>query len=474
MPGVVKTSIDLIIFSRERIVEKARIDTPGRPSVSRRSFLGLGVGAAAATAVAACGGTSGSAAGGSTAVPSSFSFSTYGDVRFYKQGFQEMQAVTPKFKKVEFVSQEATSGTAQTARLLTGIVGHAYSTIPDVCEVQWSDVERLANANVIADLTDHLKPYTSQVSQAVVEPVTVNDKIMACPWRPNTCLFWYNDKLLKEAGVDGANITTYDEYLTAAKKFSAHKFSDGKSRYMCNIEPTPTFNTMFLTQQGATLFDKKTQKLLDFRNSDEFTNAFEFQVEQARSKISISITDYSATWYQALNQGLVASILLPNWVDQDLRENAPAGKGDWRVAQLPAFGAGGGRKALYGVAVVVAINKPNLNHDLAWAFMQKSFYDKSITPKLYSKWFLEPCWYPVESGTTWNSNLAYYGGQNPGAVDLEIQKGAYQEVGSPSYAQVTAILSTALSKSQQGQASVKDAIASAWSQCTQQNIPVAS
>jgi len=456
-------------------MEKARISTAGLPPVSRRSFLGLGMGAAAATALAACG-TSGSSAGGSgsTAVPSTFSFSTYGDVGFYKQGFQEMQAVTPKYKKVKFVSQEATSSTAQTARLLTGIVGHAYNTIPDVCEVQWSDVERLANANVIVDLTDQLKPYTSQISQAVLDPVTVNGKIMACPWRPNTCLFWYNDKLLKEAGVDGASITTYDEYMTAAKKFSSFKFSDGKKRYMCNIEPTPTFNTLFLTQQGATLFDKKTQKLLDFRKSDEFNNAFEFQVEQARSGISISITDYSATWYQALNQGLVASILLPNWVDQDLRENAPNGKGDWRVAELPAFKAGGGTKALYGVAVVVAINKPNLNHDLAWQFMQKSFYDKSITPKLYSQWYLEPCWYPVEAGTTWNSSLAYYGGQNPGAVDLEIQKGAYQEVGSSSYAQVTAILSTALSKAQQGQSSVSAAISSAWSQCTQQNIPVAS
>jgi hypothetical protein len=39
---------------------------------------------------------------------------------------------------------------------------------------------------------------------------------------------------------------------------------------------------------------------------------------------------------------------------------------------------------------------------------------------------------------------------------------------------VTAILSTALSKAQQGQTSVKAAISSAWAQCTQQNIPVAS
>jgi ABC-type glycerol-3-phosphate transport system substrate-binding protein len=453
-------------------VETAKISMPSAPNISRRGFIGLGLGAAVGTAVTACG-TSGASAG-SGGTPSSFSFSTYGDVGFYQQAFQEMQKAEPQYRKVNFVSQEATSQAGQTARLLTGMVGHAFDTLPDVCEVTWSDVARLANANVIADLTDQFKPYASQISPAALSPVTVNGRTMACPWRPNTCLFWYNDTYLKEAGIDGAEIATYDDYLSAGRKLAAHKFSDGKTRYMCNVEPSPTFNTLFLTQQGKTLFDADSQKLLDFRNSDEFTNAFEFQVEQARSGISISVTDYTATWYQALGQGLIASILLPNWVDQDLRENVPAGKGDWRVAELPAFEPGGGRKALYGVAVVVVINKPGLDLDLAWSFMQHGFYDMSITPSLYSQWYLEPCWYPAETKTTWNSNLAYYGGQNPGAVDLAIQHGAYQEVGSPSYAQVTSILSTGLSQAQQGQASVKAAIESAWAEAVQQDIPVAS
>jgi ABC-type glycerol-3-phosphate transport system substrate-binding protein len=453
-------------------VGKARRNLPPARAMSRRSFLGAGLGAATATALAACG--SSGASSGSTATPSSFTFSTYGDVRFYQQGFREMQAAQPRYKNVTFVSQEATSSTAQTTRLLTGLVGRAYDTLPDVCEVPWSDVARLANVNAIVDLTDRYRPYAPQVSPAVLSPVTVNGRTMACPWRPNTCLFWYNDRYLKEAGIDGASIATYDDYLNAGKKFARHRFADGKTRYMGNIESSPTFNTLFLTQQGSALFDPKTQNLLDFRKSDEFAKAFEFQVEQARSGISIGVTNYTATWYQALGQGLIATLLLPNWVDQDLRENVPAGKGDWRVAQLPAFEPGGGRKALYGVAVTVAINKPGLDVDLAWSYMQRTFYDLSITPDLYSQWYLEPCWYPAEAHTTWNSSLAYYGRQNPGAVDLEIQHGAHQEVGSPSYAQVIALLSTALSKAQQGQASVRAAIDSAWDQAAQQNLIIAS
>jgi len=149
-----------------------------------------------------------------------------------------------------------------------------------------------------------------------------------------------------------------------------------------------------------------------------------------------------------------------------------SGKGDWRVGELPAFSAGGGRKALNGAAVVVALNTPGADMDLNWEFMQKSFYDTTITPGLYTSWYLEPCWYPVEDKVGYNSSLDYYGGQNPGAVDVEVQQGALQENGSASYAQVTDILSTALSKAISGM-SVSDATSYAWSTIVQQKIPVA-
>ena len=452
--------------------------TPAVPSLTRRSFLGASLAGLGATAVATMGGKgrasqmlgSGRLLASSSA-PKDFVFTTWGAVGFYEDGYKHMQKAVPEYAKTPFVSHEAASTTAVREDIITGFVSHNYSSLPDVCEVAWTDLEYLASNGTLVDLTDRLKPYTKEISPAVVDVVTVNGRIMACPWRPNTCLYWYNNKVLSEAGIDGATLTTYDAYIAAGKKLAAHKFPDGKRRFLNSTNPSPAYNTWFLTQQGATLFDKKG-RLLDFRKNSSFHNSMELQVELAQPPLSLSVAEYQASWFQALKDGTLATVIIPNWFDQDLREDVPQDSGDWRVAPLPAFKPGGGRKALTGAAMVVALNKPGNDVDLAWAFMQKSFYDLKITPEVYTTWYLEPCWYPVEDKVGYHTPLKYYGGENPGVVDVAVQHGAFQESGSVNYDQVTSILSTALAKAIGGM-SIEKATNYAWETMMQQKITVA-
>jgi lactose/L-arabinose transport system substrate-binding protein len=442
------------------------------PSLTRRSFLGAGLGLAAAM-----GGRRlapqllGRARPLGSSAPSEFVFTTWGAVGFYQDGYKHMQQAVPQYAKVPFVSHEAATTTAVREDIITGFVSHNYSSLPDVTEVAWSDLEYLASNGTVVDLTERLKPYTSQMSPAVLDVVTVNGRIMACPWRPNTALYWYNNKVLSEAGIDGASLTTYDAYIAAGKKLAAYKFPDGKQRYINSTNPSAAYNPWFLTQQGATLFDKKGN-LLDFRKDSRFQNSMEVQVELAQAPLSMSVNEYEASWFQALKNGTLATVIIPNWFDQELREDVTQGKGDWRVAPLPAYSPGGGRKALTGAAMVVALNKPGLDLDLAWAFMQKSFYDLTITPEVYTTWYLEPCWYPVEDKVGYHTALPYYGGQNPGAVDVSVQQGAYQENGSVNYSQVMTILSTALAKAIAG-TPVSKATSYAWDTMMQQRITTA-
>jgi lactose/L-arabinose transport system substrate-binding protein len=447
------------------------------PLMSRRRVLGAGLGLAAGALVGASGpGSAWASIGGArrladTTAPKNFVFSTWGSVGFYEDGYQAMQKVVPQYAHTPFVSHEAASPTAVREDIITGFAARNYSSLPAVCEVTWSDIAYLASYGTLLDLTDLFKPYVSQISPAVLDIVTVDGKIIACPWRPNTCLFWYNDKVLTEVGIDGASLTTYAAYMDAGMKVAAHKFADGKPHYLNSTDPSPAFNTWFLTQQGEVLFNKEGN-LLDFRQDSRFKAAMQLQVDLAQPKLSMSVGEYTASWYQALADDLIATIIVPNWMDQNLREDVTSGKGDWRVAELPAFSAGGGRKALNGAAVVVALNTPGADLDLAWSFMQKSFYDQAISPGVYTTWYLEPCWYPVEDKVGYHTSLPYYGGEDPGAVDVAVQRGAIQEVGSQYYAQATTILSTALAKAIGG-LSVDKAISYAWDTMAQQKIPAA-
>jgi lactose/L-arabinose transport system substrate-binding protein len=394
-----------------------------------------------------------------TNIPAVFTFSTWGDYRFYKDGFQRMQKAYPRYASVQFNNQQVPSSDVLRERLLTGYVAKAWNSMPDVCEVGNPDVPRLASAGVLVDLTDRIKPYTKDLAPAVLQTVSYKGRVMACPWRPNTAMIYYRHDVWSQAGVKADAINLWSDYIAAGKKIASHKFADGVKRYIMNRDATPGFMIDLLTQQGGQLFDPHTGKLL-IDTDPRFRRAFETQVAMYRSGIGIQINGFSPAWFQALKQGIVSSYIAENWMDQILEENMPDTAGKWRTMEYPAFVPGGGRDALGGAAVVVAINKPGLDKDLVWRFMQHSFFDTPVTVSLYNTWHLVPAYLAAESSPDllYNRPVPFYGGQNQGALDRKIQKHAFTQVYTPQFALATQYISTALAEAVAGKESVTAAI----------------
>jgi ABC-type glycerol-3-phosphate transport system substrate-binding protein len=443
-------------------------------SVSRRTLLGamMTAGVAGVTACSGVSGTSGSPAqAGSGSSTSQFNFSTYGDFRFYQDGFARMQEVAPEFKDVKFVNQQATGADTLAAKLLSSHVAKAYASMPDVCELQWSDIPRLSAAGILTDLTDRFAPYKDKVSKAALDAVSVNGRIMACPWRPNTTLVWYRDDVWKEAGVDGESIKLWDDFLEAGRQIRAYKYADGKPRYIIGNAPNPSFREYLYTQQGGTLFDPSSHKLTAFADDPRFRDAFTLQVEMAKKDgIGVQIEENTPSWYKALDEGTLSCLVNASWTDQQLQQNAPKSAGKWRVVQLPAFKSGDTGQALQGAASVGSIEKPTSNHDLNWAFMQHSFYNADITPSLYSKWHLNPCFQDAAVKVDYYKESPYYGGQNVGKLDADTQKVAHSPVGSPDYAVLMNTINAELGAAIEGKKSVDDAIKSAYSTAQSKSI----
>lgn len=432
--------------------------------LSRRSVLGGLLSTGALATMSACSGTSGESglpgAGKKGGVPERFNFSTWGDYRFYQDGFAAMQKAVPKYKSTKFHNQQATDSTTLAARLLSSYVAKSYATMPDVCELSWSDIPRLSKAGVLVDLTDKLAPYKDQVSKAAMDAVSYQGKIMGCPWRPNTILMWYRDDIWKEAGVDAASIKIWDDFVAAGKQIKSHRFPDGRKRYIIGVEPTASFNNFLYVQQGANLFDATTGKLTNFAHDPRFRAAFALQVQWAQ--IGVQIGSYTPSWFKALDDGILSCVVTGSWMDQMLQDNVTKSAGKWKVAALPAFSAGDTGQALDGAAAVGAIKKPDATIDLDWNFMQKSFYDKVISPPLYDKWHLNPCYKPAAQKVKYHQPSSYYGGQNVGALDDAVQKAAHAPVGSPDYSLLMDIISAQLGSAAAGKKSVDKAISTAY------------
>jgi lactose/L-arabinose transport system substrate-binding protein len=439
--------------------------------MKRRQFLAqsaaLGAGLALASRAPIRAVTAGAAR---ASLPSTFTFSTWGDYRLYQDAFQRLQKAYPRYASISFKNQEATAqgstggSDVLTQRLLAGYLAKAYSTMPDVCELTNYAMAELASAGLLVDLTSRIQPYLKGLAPAVINAVSANGRIYACPWRANTSQFYYRQDVWSEAGVDAASIQTWDDYIAAGQKIKAHKFSDGMQRYITNIDATPSFNVNFLTQQGGQIFDAHGKLLID--TDPRFRTAFETQLKIIKSGIGVQVTSWTPAWYQGFKDGTISSITTEVWMDQILQENAPDTSGKWRITRYPAFTAGGGRDVVDGAAIVVAINKPGMNMDLNWRYMQNSFLNSPVTVQLCNKWFFPPSYLPATSSSAliYNRASAFYGGEVIEPVDRTIQQHASSPIFNKYTPTAQQYISAAFADAVAGKVSVDAAIKKAASQ----------
>ena len=436
-----------------------------RQFLAQSTAIGAGMMLASRTPIAAA-----TAATVRDSLPSTFTFSTWGDFRLYQDAFRRLQAAYPQYGSIGFKNQEATAQGATggadvlTQRLLAGYLAKAYGSMPDVCELTNYSMSQLASAGLLVDLTARIQPYLKGLAPAVIQAISYKGRIYACPWRANTSQFYYRQDVWSEAGVDAAGIRTWDDYLAAGRKIKAHRFADGKQRYITNVDATPGFNVNLLTQQGGQIFDQQGTLLID--TDPRFRAAFRTQLAIIKSGIGVQVNSWTPAWFQGFKDGTISSVASEVWMDQILQENAPDTSGKWRITRYPAFAAGGGRDVVDGAAIVVAINKPGLDTDLAWRFMQNSFLNPAVTVQLCNTWFFPPAYLPATAAPSliYNRPSAFYGGQVIETLDRTVQQHSYSPIFNKSYPTAQQYISAAFADAVAGKLSVDAAIKKAASQ----------
>ena len=101
--------------------------------------------------------------------------------------------------------------------------------------------------------------------------------------------------------------------------------------------------------------------------------------------------------------------------------------------------------------------------------MQHSFYNLKVTPYLYNAWHLVPALVPAERSAAfqYNQPSPFYGGQNQGALDWNIQQHAYAPYYTPNFTQLLNNINTEMAKVMSGGESIDAAIKNAANQTRQ-------
>lgn len=314
--------------------------TPRAGRALRRTAIIATVGATLAASLVACSPSSdtGSSAGGQAAIEAALQTKTTLTMWNWAPGVdKEIAAFQKKYPKITVKLVNAGTGPDEYAKLQNAI--KAGSGAPDIAQIEYFALPQFALSGGLADVGAlGLDSNKSKFASAVWDAVTVDGKLVALPQDTGPMALFYNKKVFDSYGITTPP-ATWDEYIADAKIIH----SANPDAYITNDVGDPNFVTSMIWAAGGHPYTVNSSTDISINLQDEgskkFANAWN-QLIQAGELAPIP--NWSSDWNQALSNGTIASLIIGAWMPGNLEGSvAPTGKGDWRVAPMPTWTAGG-------------------------------------------------------------------------------------------------------------------------------------
>lgn len=361
-------------------IEGARASTPLSATVlSRRSLLGAVAAAGATAGLAGCG--SGGGSGGSSEL----------NVLFMKQaGYSadDIKAMTKAFQKANpkitvhptFVAYEA---------LHDKIVAAAPAGTYDVVLIDVIWPTEFATKKMIRDVTKRFpSSWDSEIFQGALKTGEYKNHYYGVPWILDTKYLYFNDTMLKDAGLAKTDLRTWDGVVKAAKRLKKSGVAEHPliwswsqaEAVICDYATLlGAFGGRFLDGQGMPAF-----------NTGGGLKALEFMQMTLDSGLSNpnSTQSLEDDVLKVFSSGKAA--IAENWTYMYNNANDPKQSqvsGDVAIAHTPA-GPSGKAPGVNG-SMALAISTGTDKVDLAWKYV------KSLTSKKTQDRFAEhslPVW----------------------------------------------------------------------------------
>ncbi|GGQ13530.1 sugar ABC transporter substrate-binding protein [Streptomyces griseomycini] len=383
---------------------------------SRRLLRGIGLVCALALGATACGGSDDEGSG-----PKSVSES---DVRaaLKKGGSLTVWAWEPTLKQVAADFQKehpnvkvnlvnAGTGNDQYKALQNAM--SAKKGVPDVAQVEYYAMGQYALTKQLTDLegfgADELADRYSPGPWNGVK--AGGEGIYGLPMDSGPMALFYNKKVFDKHKIKVP--TTWDEYVDAAR--ALHK-ADPKV-YITNDAGDAGFTTSLLWQSGSRPYQVDgTEVGIDFtdRGAKTYTDTWQKLLDE---KLVAPVTSWSDEWYKGLGDGTIATLATGAWMPANLASGVKDAAGDWRVAPLPQWEAGGKASAENGGS---ALTLPELggNEALAYAFVEYANAGKGVDTRVEGGAFPATT-EQLNSEEFQNTEFPYFGGQQANKIFAE-------------------------------------------------------
>jgi len=181
---------------------------------------------------------------------------------------------------------------------------------PDVVDIELGKFPAFMVGNIgLMELNDVIDPYRDNIVQSRLGIYSKDGKEYGLPTHVGTTVAFYNEKLLKDAGINYQDIKTWDQFKEAGVKYH-----EATGKYFSCVETSASWMVnLMLAQKGGDYVDEKGNLNL---NSKELTEVLEYikgmQQTGAFATVPGGQPDNEEA-YPSYNTGEYAVQIMPFW-----------------------------------------------------------------------------------------------------------------------------------------------------------------
>lgn len=291
---------------------------------------------------------------------------------FEKTVLDDFKAEFPDVQ-LEFVNYSPSEVANQVALAIQAGAG-----LPDLAITENASIGRLIELGGLLDLTEWMRPYLDKLNKPVLEGASKDGKYYCMPWDIGPVVLFYRRDILKAAGLsdDPEEVSklaaTWDDFLGMCKTIKEETGFNCFANNKANNYGDLYFNMLW--QQGLGFY--AADNAITVNNPENVATLEKFGEFWEADLVSDQL-EWTDGWYAELNAPMddpnvkpVATIPIAAWMGNFLKTWVAADRsGDWGVAEMPAFTAGGVRSANQGGSCFF-IPEASTNKEAAWAFTE--------------------------------------------------------------------------------------------------------
>lgn len=304
---------------------------------------------------------------------------------------------------------------------------------PDIVDIEISRFPNyLAGEPQLEPMNEYVEPVLDNFVESRFDIYSKDGNYYGLPTHVGATVMYYNEEIMKEAGVDLDSIETWDDYVEAGKQVVENTDA------MMTAVPTGDFLPMWaqIVQRGGDFLDENGEPTV---NSEAVQEVVQFNqdliYEHEIAEVMPGGEPHAEEFYSYMLEGNAASVLMPMWYMTRFMDYMPELEGKMEIRPLPAWEEGGDRSAGLGGTGTVVTNQTE-HAELAKEFLAFAKLSEEANKDLWRiLGFDPPMWTVWEEPALQEGDNAYfeYFSEDIFSMLLEVR----DEIDSPNIAELT-------------------------------------